>query len=60
MVNDAVLDFRSGEYSLNPIGKATEVVRASDENIFNTPVFKAVMIQLMGDKRRGKYSNQMI
>ena len=42
LVDDAVLDFRFGEYRLNRSGKAGQIIRTGDENILHAPVPQAV------------------
>ena len=39
LMDDAVLNLCLGEHRFNRCGKPSQIVRASDENILNTPIF---------------------
>ena len=39
LMDDAVLNLCPGEHCFNRCGKPGQIIRASDENILNTPVF---------------------
>ena len=42
LMDDAVLDLRTGKHRLDCCGKASQVVRTGDENVLNSTVFQTV------------------